>query len=106
MTTRSSSCCRAFSHILWPCAEIISTQPSEQVVPVRPSQSQEEQCPNSKVIADPAKASIVEASALVVEVGDLLKRKPLNGFQTLGRHESHHVELDLRLQRVMMKLDS
>ena len=93
------------THIVTLC-EIISTQPSEQVLPPRPSQEQGEQCADPKLKSDPAKLIIVESSALILEVGTLLKRKPLNGFQNLGRHESHHVELDLRLQRVLMKLDS
>lgn len=55
--------------------------------------------------SDHIRPSVVEATNLATEVGDLLKRKPLNGFQVLGRHESHHVELDLRLQRILSKLE-
>ncbi|RMZ74875.1 hypothetical protein DV737_g5660, partial [Chaetothyriales sp. CBS 132003] len=40
-----------------------------------------------------------ETAVLTSEVSKLLKRRPYDGFQTLGRHESHHVELDLRLQK-------
>jgi len=35
---------------------------------------------------------------LCAEVGGLLKNKPLNGFQTIGRHEGLHVDLGRRLQ--------
>lgn len=34
-------------------------------------------------------------------VGDLLKRKPLGGFQVLGRQESAHVDLEIRLDQVL-----
>jgi hypothetical protein len=47
---------------------------------------------------------VVEATNIATEVADLLKLKPLDGFQVLGRHESHHIELDLRLQRALAKL--
>ena len=51
-----------------------------------------------------AKLSIQEAIVLCSSVGDLLKRKPLNGFQILGKQESAHVETDIRLKRVLASL--
>ena len=51
-----------------------------------------------------ARTQVVESTNLATEVADLLKRKPLSGFQVLGRHESHHIELDLRLQRALARL--
>ena len=53
---------------------------------------------------DNTRTQVVEATNLATEVADLLKRKPVNGFQVLGRHESHHIELDLRLQRALANL--
>ena len=50
------------------------------------------------------RTQVVDSTNLATEVADLLKRKPLNGFQILGRHESHHIELDLRLQRALIRL--
>jgi hypothetical protein len=45
---------------------------------------------------------VLECSSLTNDLGDMLKRKPLNGFQTLGRHERHLAELQLRLKSVLM----
>ncbi|KAK5952933.1 hypothetical protein OHC33_006054 [Knufia fluminis] len=59
------------------------------------------QAPVSRSIA---KHSIRDATMLCSAIGDLLKRKPLNGFQILGRHESAHVEIDTRLRRVLASL--
>jgi hypothetical protein len=61
--------------------------------------------PQQRQPANEVKTAVIEATNLATEVGELLKRKPLNGFQVLGRHESHHIELDLRLQRTLSKLD-
>jgi hypothetical protein len=47
---------------------------------------------------------VLECSSLTNDLGDMLKRKPLNGFQTLGRHERHLAELQLRLKSVLMGL--
>ena len=41
---------------------------------------------------------LMQSAELVSAVGNLLLRKPLNGFQTIGRHEALHVELGQRLQ--------
>lgn len=51
-----------------------------------------------------AKHTVREATMLCSAIGDLLKRKPQNGFQTLGRHESAHVEIDIRLKRILASL--
>ena len=56
------------------------------------------------ISSDTHRTQIVDATNLATDVANLLKRKPLNGFQVLGRHESHHVELDLRLQRALAML--
>ncbi|KAH0845811.1 hypothetical protein FOPE_11903 [Fonsecaea pedrosoi] len=37
-------------------------------------------------------------------VGDFLKKKPLYGFQHLGRHETFHVELEQRLKKASVLL--
>lgn len=50
------------------------------------------------------RTQVVESTNLATEIAGLLKRKPLKGFQVLGRHESHHIELDLRLQRALARL--
>ncbi len=42
-------------------------------------------------------AMIMHVIELVSTVGNLLKRKPLNGFQTIGRHEALHLDLEKRL---------
>lgn len=47
------------------------------------------------------KGFVQESMLLCSSIGDLLKRKPLNGFQTLGRHESALIEVGLRFKRVM-----
>ncbi|KIW27969.1 uncharacterized protein PV07_07662 [Cladophialophora immunda] len=39
-------------------------------------------------------------------VGDFLKRKPIYGFQHLGRHETFHVELEQRLKKATVLLQS
>jgi len=51
-----------------------------------------------------AKHSIHEAIVLCSTTGDLLKRKPLTGFQILGKQESAHIEIDVRLRRVLASL--
>ncbi|EXJ88921.1 hypothetical protein A1O3_01985 [Capronia epimyces CBS 606.96] len=38
--------------------------------------------------------------------GDMLKKKPISGFQTLGRHETFHVELEQRLKRAIALIRS
>lgn len=47
---------------------------------------------------------VLEASSLVHELGDLLKRKPYDGFQVQGRQEAWVVELELRLRTALTKL--
>ena len=54
--------------------------------------------PTSKELA---KISTEEAFTICLYVADLLKRKPLNGYQALGRHESAQIELDIRLRNVL-----
>lgn len=51
-----------------------------------------------------AQRTIVESVKVNASISELLKRKPLNGFQVLGRHESAHVETDVRLRRVLSSL--
>jgi len=41
---------------------------------------------------------VLQTADLVAEVGNLLKRKPYDGFQTIGRHEGLHLELGQRLK--------
>ena len=47
---------------------------------------------------------ITQSADLVSAVGSLLQRKPLNGFQALGRHEVLHLELAQRLQATLKLL--
>lgn len=44
---------------------------------------------------------ILEASSLANELGNLLKRRPLDGFQVQGRQEAWIVELQLRLRTAL-----
>ena len=41
--------------------------------------------------------TLMHVIELVSSVGSLLKRKPLNGFQTIGRHQALHLDLQKRL---------
>lgn len=57
--------------------------------------------------ADPnafVKSYVHESTVLCSSIGDMLKRKPLNGFQTLGRHESALIEVEIRLKGVLSSL--
>lgn len=47
-----------------------------------------------------------EVMSFASTVADMLKRKPLGGFQTLGRHESFHAELEQRLIKASALLQS
>ncbi|KIW37372.1 uncharacterized protein PV06_10416 [Exophiala oligosperma] len=47
-----------------------------------------------------------EVMSFASTVGNMLKRKPLDGFQTLGKHETFHAELELRLVKAMDLLQS
>lgn len=47
---------------------------------------------------------VQEVLAIVTTVGEMLKRKPLQGFQYLGRHETLHVELEYRLREASVFL--
>ncbi|KIX00737.1 uncharacterized protein Z518_09802 [Rhinocladiella mackenziei CBS 650.93] len=49
---------------------------------------------------------IEEVMASASVVGDMLKRKPLQGFQNLGRHETFHLELEQRLKKARVSLQS
>jgi len=51
-----------------------------------------------------AKNTVKESTIINSGIGDLLKRKPLNGFQVLGRHESAHLEIDIQLRRILASL--
>lgn len=42
---------------------------------------------------------VSEVMAFTSVVGDMLKKRPLQGFQHLGRHETFHVELEQRLKK-------
>lgn len=50
------------------------------------------------------KNHVHESAVLCSQIGDLLKRKPLQGFQTLGRHESTLIEVGLRFREVLSTL--
>lgn len=52
---------------------------------------------------DSAKAVIHEAAVLCSAIGDMLKRRPMDGYQVqaLGRHETLHHELDHRLKKAL-----
>jgi hypothetical protein len=50
-------------------------------------------------------ATLQDAIGLVTSVGDLLKRKPYTGFQTMGRHESLHLALEQRLRSAVLNLE-
>jgi hypothetical protein len=47
-----------------------------------------------------------EVMSFASTVADMLKRKPHGGFQTLGRHESFHAELEQRLMKASALLQS
>ncbi|KAK5031168.1 hypothetical protein LTS07_004903 [Exophiala sideris] len=44
-------------------------------------------------------AQVKDVMSFASTMGDMLKRKPLGGFQSLGRHETFHAELEQRLER-------
>lgn len=50
------------------------------------------------------KSYVHESTLLCSGIGDLLKRKPLNGFQTLGRHESALIEVEIKFKNVLAAL--
>ncbi|KIW11329.1 hypothetical protein PV08_10629 [Exophiala spinifera] len=56
--------------------------------------------------AETLKSLSREVMSFTSMVGDMLKRKPLDGFQCLGRHETFHVDLELRLSKAMDLLQS
>jgi hypothetical protein len=47
---------------------------------------------------------LAQTADLVLAVGNLLQRKPLNGFQAVGRHEALHMELGQRLKATVKLL--
>ena len=49
-------------------------------------------------------AALLDTLDVSTLLADLLKRKPLNGFQTLGRHESLHLALEQRLKASLASL--
>ncbi|KAI1612468.1 hypothetical protein EDD36DRAFT_418636 [Exophiala viscosa] len=51
-------------------------------------------------------AQVKDVMSFASIMGDMLKKKPLGGFQSLGRHETFHAELEQRLKRAagMMQL--
>jgi hypothetical protein len=105
---RSNYTCQLLlSSILTHIADLCELVASAHRSPFAPEQAQTEYFdrPQQRQPAKDVKTAVVEATNLATEVGEFLKRKPLNGFQVLGRHESHHIELDLRLQRALSKLD-
>lgn len=102
------------THMVDLCEQICSQKMEESTVPnfsdcqsQTPFKAQSEyfdKTTQPKTPSATARTQVVEATNLATEVAELLKRKPLNGFQVLGRQESHHIELDLRLQRSLAKL--
>jgi hypothetical protein len=55
-------------------------------------------------LSDALRPLVLETSSLTVDVGALLKRKPLDGFQTLGKWEMGILELGYRLQNALEAL--
>ena len=49
---------------------------------------------------------VKEVMSFISAIGEMLKRKPIQGFQYLGRHETLHVELEQRLRQASMLLHS
>ena len=49
---------------------------------------------------------VKEVMSFISAIGEMLKRKPIQGFQYLGRHETLHVELEQRLRQASMLLQS
>lgn len=45
-----------------------------------------------------------QSADLVLALGNLIQRKPLNGFQAVGRHEALHLELGQRLKATLSLL--
>lgn len=55
-------------------------------------------------IHESAKAVVHEAAVLLSAIADLVKGRSVNGYQTLGRHESLHLQLDARLKKALLIL--
>ena len=49
---------------------------------------------------------IQEVMVFTTIVGAFLKKRPATGFQSLGRHESFHVDLEQRLKKATVLLDA
>jgi len=49
---------------------------------------------------------VKEVATFTSVVGDFLKKKPIYGFQHLGRHETFHVELEQRLKKATVLLQA
>lgn len=64
--------------------------------PLEPATSTEENQARSRALM-----AVHDVRQICSNVGDLLKRKPLAGFQVLGRQESAHIELEIRLDQVL-----
>lgn len=64
--------------------------------------SQPAQLPDQEILMN----LIQEVVACTSIVGEMLKRRPIHGFQTLGRHETFHAELEQRLKRATSLLQS
>lgn len=47
---------------------------------------------------------VAEVMSFISAVGEMLKQKPIPGFQYLGRHETLHFELEQRLRQASMQL--
>ncbi|KAK5075224.1 hypothetical protein LTS08_001694 [Lithohypha guttulata] len=67
----------------------------------KPSPEQGQPSRQTGELQTEARTTLSETVAICVSIGNLLKRKPLNGFQVLGRQESALVDLERRLRAVI-----
>lgn len=67
----------------------------------KPSPEQGQPSRQAGELQTEARTSLSETVSICVSIGNLLKRKPLNGFQVLGRQESALVDLERRLRAVI-----
>ncbi|OCT52977.1 hypothetical protein CLCR_10233 [Cladophialophora carrionii] len=63
--------------------------------------------PSSAAVDQQLAGSLIqEVGVFTTVVGDFLKKKPIFGFQHLGRHETFHVELEQRLKKATVLLQA
>lgn len=89
------------------CAQAPKSLESEFIHDAYLEDGQQETCiqpPKQPDIREASKSAIQESLAANANIGNLLKRKPSHGFQALGRQESLHIELDVRMKKALLML--